>query len=149
MFSYKRIEIVIFFSVQFFLFLVFALNSHVPAITARNVAVNMYRNKVLIGYNYRNITSLDGKRCLEYCLGDCRCLSFQVCSSSYGQDCQLLNSSKILTNDFGVEDRTNCDHFEFNYQDMMNLQVLVSNIHMLRGCPLRTQFYCISKAQRS
>lgn len=97
------------------------INSHVPISAARNVAVNRYQNKVLTGYNYRTITSLDYKRCLEFCLGDCRCLSFQVCG--FFHDCQLSNSSKTLNDRSAVEDSTSCDHFEFNYQDMMKVEV--------------------------
>ena len=111
----------IIFSIQLFPFLIFGLNSRVPVSTARNVVVNRFRNKVLIGYNYRTIISLGQKRCLESCLADCRCLSFQVCGSSH--DCQLSNSSKTLINGSAVEDNESCDHFELNYQDMTKIEV--------------------------
>lgn len=123
---YKRAQITV-FSIQLFPFLIMGLNIHAPFSVGRNVVVNRFRNKILIGYNYRTIKSLGYEGCLESCLGDCRCLTFQVCG--FSNDCQLSNSSKTLINGSAVEDSTSCDHFEFNYQGMMKVEV-TSNIRI-------------------
>ena len=123
---YKLVQTIL-FSIQFIPFLTFGLNFYVPVCTAKKLVVNRYRNEILNGYIYTTITSLGHKRCLESCVEDCRCLSFQVCG--FSNDCKLSNSSKTLNSGSAVEDSTSCDHFEFNYQDMMKPEVIF-NIDM-------------------
>lgn len=104
-----------FFSFRLFPLMTVVLILQLPCGTARKVIVNRHHNKVLVGYSYHNITSLGPKKCLEFCLADCRCLSFQICAAS--QDCQLSSSTKLL-NRSSFQDSKDCDYIEFHYQDI-------------------------------
>lgn len=56
-----------------------------------NIIVRSYEDKFLIGYNYRNISIGDPVQCLQRCLADCPCLSFQICNN---KTCLLSNASQ-------------------------------------------------------
>ena len=112
----------LFFSFWLFPIMIFVLISQLPVNTAGKVTVNRYKNKVLVGYSYRNITSLNHKKCLEFCLADCRCLSFQICAAS--QDCQLSSSTKLV-NRSAFQDSEHCDYMDFQYEDTTKPKVII------------------------
>ena len=63
----------------------------------RGVIIQSDLNKALYGHSFRNITGITKKNCLERCLADCSCLSFQLCHGiGVPVSCQLCSSNKYL-----------------------------------------------------
>ena len=81
-------------------------------IEARNVIIHSHHNKILVGHSYRNISHVDQTKCLEHCLKDCLCRSFQTCLAD--QHCQLSNSSAEFDSNL-LQDFQGRDYNDFKY----------------------------------
>ena len=81
-------------------------------IEARNVIIHSHHNKILVGHSYRNISHVDQTKCLEHCLKDCLCRSFQICPAD--QHCQLSNYSAEFDSRL-LQDSQGCDYSDFEY----------------------------------
>ena len=62
-------------------------------IQTSNIHLNTKRGIALYGYSFLNITNSTPTNCLESCLEQCRCLSFQMCKNT---ECQLCSSTMEL-----------------------------------------------------
>ena len=40
--------------------------------------VHSFHNEILYGYNYRNFATSSMQECLQHCISDCLCQSFQI-----------------------------------------------------------------------
>ena len=68
-----------------------------------------YQNEILYGFTNSNNTDSSVAKCLENCIMNCACLSFQIC----GDTCQLCSSTKALSSPTSVQYREGCTRFEF------------------------------------
>ena len=68
-------------------------------------------NKVLYGYSFINISGITAmENCLEHCLANCFCLSFQICEDE--AECQLCSSNKYL-NSQTMQQSQGCTSYNF------------------------------------
>ena len=68
-------------------------------------------NKVLYGHSFINISGITAKEnCLEHCLANCLCLSFQICDDE--AECQLCSSNKYL-NSQTMRQSQGCTSYNF------------------------------------
>ncbi len=74
----------------------------------RQVRLHGYQNEILYGFVYSNITDSSIPKCLQHCLLNCMCLSFQIC----GNTCQLCSSTKKLNSPTSVRYIEGCTRFE-------------------------------------
>ena len=70
--------------------------------------VRSFHNEILYGYSYRNFTTSSMQECLQHCISDCLCQSFQICENT----CELCSTTKRLTPD-AVQEKIGCNRFEF------------------------------------
>ena len=68
-----------------------------------------YQNEILYGFIHGNITDTTVSKCLEDCLMNCMCLSFQICDNT----CQLCSSTKELSSASAIRHVEGCTQFEF------------------------------------
>lgn len=89
------------------------------------VMVNSDLNKVLYGHSFLNITGITAINCLERCLANCLCLSFQVC---HGNDasvsCQLCSSNKYIK-PHAMRECKGCTSFNFGNLYEVNYKIYV------------------------
>ena len=83
--------------------------------------VHSYHDQRLLGECYHNITTSLMQECLQHCLSDCLCKSFQIC----GGTCQLCSNTgkfqaKIKSKSLG------CNRFEFEKWKILNLNVILT-----------------------
>ena len=68
-------------------------------------------NKVLYGHSFINISGITAmENCLEHCLANCFCLSFQICEDE--AECQLCSSNKYL-NSQTMQQSQGCTSYNF------------------------------------
>ena len=68
-------------------------------------------NKVLYGHSFINISGITAmQNCLEHCLANCFCLSFQICDDV--AECQLCSSNKYL-NSQTMQQSKGCTSYNF------------------------------------
>ena len=48
-------------------------------------------NKAVLGHSFRNVSGLPMKDCMEHCIADCSCRSFQICDNQ----CQLCSTNEF------------------------------------------------------
>ena len=77
-------------------------------IEGEKLSVTSHRYKMLHDHTFRNISNIKMTECLQSCLSDCLCLSFQICHN----ECQLCSSNKDLTPNDWTEN-PDCVAFEF------------------------------------
>ena len=82
---------------------------------ATNIIVHSHHNKILVGHSYRNISLVNPSKCLEHCLKDCLCRSFQTCPDDL--HCQLSDSSSKLDSN-SLQDSRECDYNDFEYHSV-------------------------------
>ena len=90
------------------LVLVIAFSQNVIRNKCEQLTVTSHRSKMLHGHTFRKISNTKMTECLQYCLSDCLCLSFQICHN----ECQLCSSSKDLT-PMDWKEKQDCMAFEF------------------------------------
>ena len=78
-----------------------------PDAVSLNGNVQLYARHGSLPSNFimRNITNSKIDECLEQCLTDCSCLSFQIC----GTACQLLSTT--ITDETSNNEKSQCQHF--------------------------------------
>ena len=82
-------------------------------------------NKMLYGHSLVNISGLTMENCLERCLQNCLCLSFQMCADA--NECQLCSSNKYL-NSHAMQKRNGCTSYNFRDrggEKVLNLKVCI------------------------
>ena len=78
--------------------------------------VHSHLNQALYGHSFLNISGETMKNCLERCLANCLCLSFQVCVNATSLSCQLCSSNKYLKPQ-AMSERKGCTNFHFGNLD--------------------------------
>lgn len=63
---------------------------------SNGLIVQSHLNQALYGHSFLNISGITQKECLERCLANCFCLSFQVYGDTNAGSCQLCSSNKHL-----------------------------------------------------
>jgi hypothetical protein len=106
--AFKELHFILF---RFLIFATVLLNLAVHT-NGGNVKVRSYADKILVGYNYRNISIETPVECLQHCLADCICMSFQICNSP---DCQLSSAHQYLDTNTALQDSEGCHYQDFEY----------------------------------
>ena len=75
-----------------------------------------YLNKA--GHSFRNISGLPMKDCMEHCIADCSCRSFQIC----GNQCQLRSTNEL---------RRHKECTAYSFVHSTGLEVRVFFLHIL------------------
>ena len=76
------------------------------------LTVQSHLNQALYGHSFLNISGITQKTCLERCLANCLCLSFQVCGNTEAGSCQLCSSNKYLKPQ-AMRESKGCTSFNF------------------------------------
>ena len=76
-------------------------NSHCTSRACERVSLSLYtnvkRNFFLVGYVFQNISSLrNWKQCLNVCLKNCQCLSFNFNELNATENCELNDANTKL-----------------------------------------------------
>lgn len=96
--------------------------------------VHSYHNQILYGFSYRNITTSSMQECLQHCLSDCLCQSFQMC----GNTCQLCSTTGGITSAAIRHESIGCNRFEFENRK----NVYVSLNHYRPICTIYHSLLC-------
>ncbi|XP_046864210.1 uncharacterized protein LOC124458196 isoform X1 [Xenia sp. Carnegie-2017] len=94
-------------SYEMFFWILFIEFLCLPDVVSMNGNVQLYARIGSLPSNFimRNITTSKIDECLEQCLTDCSCLSFQIC----GTACQLLSTT--ITDETSNNEKSQCQHF--------------------------------------
>lgn len=69
--------------------------------------------EIFDGFSYRNLTASSMEDCLQHCLSDCLCQSFQIC----GNSCQLCSTKATLLPTAKRRESNSCKRFEFKHRE--------------------------------
>ena len=72
-------------------------------------------NKAMHGYSFFNISGMTMANCLEHCLANCLCLSFQICGHT--SECQLCTANKY-SNPHAMRQFEGCTSYNFGNQEV-------------------------------
>ncbi|XP_046863747.1 uncharacterized protein LOC124457558 isoform X1 [Xenia sp. Carnegie-2017] len=94
-------------SYEMFFWILFINFLRLPDVVFMNGNVQLYARHGSLPSNFimRNITTSKIDECLQQCLKNCSCLSFQIC----GTACQLLSTT--ITDETSNNEKSQCQHF--------------------------------------
>ena len=72
-------------------------------------------NKAMYGHSFINISGMTMANCLEHCLANCLCLSFQICGHT--SECQLCTANKY-SNPHAMRQFEGCTSYNFRNQEV-------------------------------
>ena len=101
------------------------------------------KNKALHGHcDIFNTTTTNIGKCLQLCLGNCLCKSFQLCHlNDEKTECHLCSSDKYL-HPAAMKDNENCSTYNIDIQRKVNeLAVEICRIRSRRQLPTHNSFY--------
>ena len=79
------------------------------------MSLKMERNKALFGHSFLNISGLTmPDKCLEHCLKNCLCMSFQICDDTI--ECQLCSANKYLK-PLEMKPSQGCTNYDFGNRE--------------------------------
>ena len=74
----------------------------------------------MCGHSFFNISGMTMANCLEHCLANCLCLSFQICGNT--SECQLCFSNKYL-NPHAMRQFEGCTSYNFRNKDKVEVKL--------------------------
>ena len=86
--------------------------------TSNGLIVESDLNRALYGHSFLNISRITMQDCLERCLANCLCLSFQLCGNTL-VSCQLCSSNKYLK-PTEIRESKSCTSFNFENPNKVN-----------------------------
>ena len=100
-------------------FLVTVISFQICQLRAGNyqaeMSLKMERNKALFGHSFLNISGLTmPDKCLEHCLKNCLCMSFQICDDTI--ECQLCLANKYLK-PLEMKPSQGCTNYDFGNRE--------------------------------
>ena len=98
-----------------FVIVLFQIQSLTNGYDASKLMVQGEVNKVMYGYSFLNISGMTMAKCLEYCLANCLCLSFQICGHT--SECQLCTANKY-SNPHAMRQFEGCTSYNFRNQEV-------------------------------
>ena len=99
------------------------------------VDIHSYHNQALYGFSYRNITTSSMQECLQHCLSDCLCQTFQICGNTCQLCSNLTGSYAGRSNSAAVREAIGCNRFEFEHRNNLYVSYLKS-LYLLYGVTL-------------
>ena len=111
-----------------FVIVLFQIQSLTNGYDASKLMVQGEVNKVMYGYSFLNISGMTMAKCLEYCLANCLCLSFQICGHT--SECQLCTANKY-SNPHAMRQFEGCTSYNFGDQPTLIHPHAVSCTHQL------------------
>ena len=98
------------------------LQIHGPlSIWSTEFMLTSHENKALHGFSFVNMTGTTMNNCLERCLADCLCMSFQMCDN---KECQLCASNRHL-NATAMHERKGCVNYDFDSKGITKVFLLL------------------------
>ena len=79
--------------------------------------IHSYHNQALYGFSYRNITTSSMQECLQHCLSDCLCQTFQICGNTCQLCSNLTGSNAGQLNSTAIRENIGCNRFEFEHRN--------------------------------
>ena len=98
---------------------------HLTANYQAGIKLNMDRNRMLYGHSFLNLSGITMENCLEHCVKNCLCLSFQICDDT--TKCQLCSSNKYLK-PHAMQASQGCINYDLGRQEdtRVSLKMIVS-----------------------
>ena len=88
--------------------------------------IHSYHNQALYGFSYRNITASSMQECLQHCLSDCLCQTFQICGNTCQLCSNLTGSNAGQLNSTAIRENIGCNRFEFEHRNNLWVSYLTS-----------------------
>ena len=88
--------------------------------------IHSYYNQALHGFSYSNITTSSMQECLQHCLSDCLCQTFQICGNTCQLCSNLTGSNAGQLNSTAIRENIGCNRFEFEHRNNLWVSYLTS-----------------------
>ena len=98
-----------------FVIVLFQIQSLTYGYDASKLMVQGEVNRTMYGHSFLNISGMTMANCLEHCLANCLCLSFQICGHT--SECQLCTANKY-SNPHAMRQFEGCTSYNFRNQEV-------------------------------